>query len=128
MKMPRRSMLALVALAGLALPAAAAAAEAKSCFRMSRLQGTHADGTRTIYAREGVDTFWRLDLAHPCYSLPFATEGLVMTPAGGRDLICGPLDLDLKVANHGAFEACSIKSITKLTPEEAAAIPKKARP
>jgi hypothetical protein len=99
-----------------------------SCFRMSQLQSTRADGDKRIYARVNVNDYYRIDLAYRCTSLPYADRGLVMTPAGGNDLICSPIDLDLKVNDHGALEPCFIKSITKLTPEEAAAIPKRSKP
>ncbi len=52
----------------------------------------------------------------------------MIVPTGGRDLICGPLDFDLKVNDEGAVEPCFVQSITKLSPEEAAAIPKRAKP
>ena len=38
------------------------------------------------------------------------------------------IDLDLKVSEGGVSEPCFIKSITRLTPEEAAAIPRKVKP
>jgi hypothetical protein len=112
----------------LASAAPAAAQPNQSCFQMTQLQSTRADGDQRIYARVGVNTFFRIDLAHRCSSLPYADNGLVLTPAGGRNLICSPLDLDLKVNDHGALEPCFIKSITRLTPEEAAAIPKRSKP
>ncbi len=101
---------------------------AQSCFRLSQLQNTRADGQQRIYARVGVNDVFRIDLAHRCSSLPFATHGLVLTPTAGQDMICGPLDLDLKVNDGAGLEPCMIKSITRLTPEEAAAVPAKSRP
>ncbi len=120
------SALAAAALAA-AFPAAAQTNRA-NCFRMSMLSSTRPDGDRRIYARVGVNTFYRIDLAHRCSSLPYQGNFLVLEPAAGSDLICNPIDLDLKVNDHGANEACFIKSITRLTPEEAAAIPRKAKP
>jgi hypothetical protein len=48
----------------------------------------------------------------------------------GSDWICSPLDLDLQVADsHGGFrEPLIVKSITRLTPEQVAAIPKRDLP
>ncbi len=123
--------LCLSAIAAAALSAAfpaAAQINRENCFRMSMLSSTRPDGDRRIYARVGVSTFYRIDLAHRCASLPYEGNFLVLEPAGGSDLICSPIDLDLKVNDHGAKEACFIKSITRLTPEEAAAIPRKAKP
>jgi hypothetical protein len=107
---------------------AAAQSGNENCFRMSQLSSTRADGDRTIYARVNVSTFYRIDLAHRCASLPYESNHLVLEPTPGTDLICHPIDLDLKVSDNGALEPCFIKSITRLTPEEAAKIPRKARP
>jgi hypothetical protein len=126
--MRRTTTLNLCALV-LSLSAGAAMAQSsQNCFRMTQLQSTRADGDKRIYARVGVNTYYRIDLAHRCSSLPYTTDGLVLTPAGGKDLICTPLDLDLKVNDRGALESCFIQSITRLTPEEAAAIPKRSKP
>ena len=48
----------------------------------------------------------------------------------GSDWICGPLDLDLTLADdHGGFRSpILVKSITKLSPDEAKAIPPKFMP
>ncbi len=121
--------LCLSAVAATMLAAVPAAAQPNNnCFRMSMLSSTRPDGDRRIYARVGVSTFYRIDLADRCSSLPYEGNFLVLEPAGGSDLICSPIDLDLKVNDHGAKESCFIKSITRLTPEEAAAIPRKAKP
>ena len=117
---------ALVLALGCAAPALAQPSH--SCFQMTQLQSTHADGDKRIYARVGVNTYYRIDLAHRCSSLPYADNGLVLTPAGGKNLICSPIDLDLKVNDHGALESCIISGITKLSPEEADAIPKHSKP
>ena len=125
-----RALLLTIAAAATALCSAAPAfaQPGQSCFRLSQLASTRADGDQRIYARVNVNEYYRIDLAHRCSSLPFADRGLVLTPAAGNDLICSPIDLDLKVNDHGALEACFIQSITKLTPAEVAAIPKKAKP
>ena len=133
--MSRMSLLICAAAIGVlaAAPAAyadpsASDAPPQSCFQMNTLQSTRADGPTRIYLRVGVNTFYRIDLAHRCSSLPYASNGIVMTPAGGTNLICRPLDLDIKANDHGALEPCFIKSITRLSKDEAAAIPKRARP
>ena len=121
------SAVAAVAFAAAALPASAASAN-DNCFRLSQVSSTHADGDRKIYVRVGVNSFYRIDLAHRCASLPYQGNHLVLTPTPGSDMICHPLDLDLKVSENGAHESCFIQSITRLTPEEAASIPRKVKP
>ena len=133
--MSRMSLPICGAFAGVLASAVPALAEpaggpdaSNSCFQLNNLQSTRADGASRIYLRVGVSTFYRIDLAHRCTSLPYASNGIVITPAGGANLICHPLDLDIKANDHGALEPCFIKSITRLTAEEAAAIPKRAKP
>ena len=47
----------------------------------------------------------------------------------GSNSICTANDLDLKISDdHGFTQPLIAKSITKLTPEQVAAIPKKYRP
>ena len=118
---------AALALAG-AFASPAGAQPNNNCFRLSQVSSTHADGDRRIYVRVNVNDFYRLDLANRCASLPYQGNHLVLTPTPGVDLICHPLDLDLKVSENGSREACFIQSITRLTPEEAAAIPRKVKP
>ena len=126
--------LGLAALATVAHGAPKTGAAQRSCFSMRQLQGTRPDGDKTIYARVGLHDIYRLDLAFRCTSLA-NQNGLVLIPAGGRDDICGPLDLDVRARGigvggigGGGSEPCVIKSITRLTPEEAAALPRKVRP
>ena len=129
--MIRRTLLtlaaAVAAFAG-AQPGSAQPHASDNCFRLSQLSSTRPDGDRRIYARVGVNTFYRIDLASRCSALPFEGNHLVLTPTPGSDMICRPIDLDLKVSENGVQESCFIQSITRLTPEEAAAIPRKARP
>ena len=129
--MIQRALLAL-ALAAAALagvqPVAAQPRANDNCFRLSMLSNPRPDGDRRIYARVGVNTFYRIDLASRCSSLPYEGNHLVLTPTPGSDMICRPIDLDLKVSEGGVSESCFIQSITRLTPEEAAAIPKKVKP
>jgi hypothetical protein len=81
---------------------------------------------RAIYIRVA-NTIYRLDL-QSSYSLlkdPFAT----LINRGTADTICRPLDLRLTVSNRaGIVQWPIVKEITRLTPDEAAALPRKLRP
>jgi len=100
----------------------------RSCFSMRQLESTRPDGDQRIYARVNLHDVYRLDLAFRCPALT-DQEGIVLVPAGGEDNICGPLDLDLRAREVGGGSTpCMIKSITKLTAEEAAALPPKVKP
>ncbi len=127
--MNHRALPLLAIAVAAALAASPALAQGRdNCFRLSQVSNTHADGERRIYVKVGAGDYFRIDLAHRCASLPYQGNHLVLTPTPGTDLICHPLDLDLKVSENGAQESCFIQSITRLTPAEAAAIPKKVKP
>ena len=58
-----------------------------------------------------------------------SSDPLVLETVGGTDLVCRPLDLDLKVKlGPGGLTPCIIKDITRLTPDQVAALPPKVRP
>lgn len=81
---------------------------------------------RTIYIRVS-GSIYRLDL-QSSYSLlkdPFA----VLNNKDAANTICTPLDFRLTVSNRAGIEQWPIvKSMTRLTPAEVAALPQKLRP
>jgi hypothetical protein len=122
------SIIALALTLGVAALATDAQAAPRSCFSMRQLESTRPDGDQRIYARVNLNQVYRLDLAFRCPALR-DQEGIVLVPAGGEDNICGPLDLDLRAREVGGGSTpCMIKSITKLTAAEAAALPPKVKP
>jgi hypothetical protein len=121
---------AMAAATALASPAPAAAKPAAndSCFFSSSWQGWHAPNDKTIYLRINLHDIYRVDLSSGSSLLTWPGARLVNVEHGS-DSICSPLDLNLTVADQGgARDFVIAKSITKLTPEEVAAIPKKDLP
>ncbi len=123
---------ALVALcAAVALPAAiceqAVAAPAGHCLYVNQITGTKADGMRTVYARVGRSAVWRIDLSADCAPLADGGGKIVIAPRGSGS-ICGPQDFDLSVVAAGGSQRCFVGGMTKLTAEEAAALPTRAQP
>lgn len=101
-----------------------------SCFRASDWHGWRAPDDKTIYLRVNVNEIYRVDLSAGSFLLNSGNSHLVNVEHGS-DLICSPIDLQLSVAENGmgSFKEFLIaKSITKLTPEQVAAIPKKYLP
>jgi hypothetical protein len=119
---------ALVLAATLAMPVAGANAQdaPRQCFQLRSMDNTRAADARTLYAKVGRDT-WRFDMAGACLST-VSSDGLIVEPVGGRSTVCGPLDLNIKARNGAVAVPCIVRSLTKLTPEEAAALPKGDRP
>jgi hypothetical protein len=131
-----------IALAGAALVLAAAAAEAqpqsaakpapqksssRECFLVRDVDGFNAPDDHTVYIRVGVSQIYRLDLMMDCLNLTFR-QSLGIEHTSGEPWICSPLDAEIVYRDVGMPQRCPVTAIHKLTPDEAAALPKKNRP
>jgi hypothetical protein len=131
--MKARNLLAaagvLAALAGPALAAAPADKKAadEHCFFHFWWDSWHAPDDKTILMRVNVKEYYRLDLAGRSLILTDPTAHLI-SRITGPTTICSPLDLDLKVSDGHSIDPLFPKSLTKLTPEQVALIPKRDLP
>jgi hypothetical protein len=107
----------------------AAAKPARHCFSLSRWRGGwRAPAKDVLYLGIDMNDVYRLDLNGGSIELLRADVHLVNIARGG-DEVCAPIDLDLFVSDgHGFKVPLFVKTITKLTPEEVAALPAKLRP
>jgi hypothetical protein len=123
------SSLAAVAALGIAPVSAQPAARAGQCFNTTELGNWRAGDASTLYFRVRMNKIFRLDLKGRC-SLLTSPGARLITTFRGSSLICSPLDWDLKVSAGagGNEEPCIVKTMTQLSPEEAAALPKKVTP
>jgi hypothetical protein len=121
--------LAALGLAGVARADTPAAAKPKSsCFFARDWAGWHAPNKETIYFRVNVRDIYQVDLSAGGSQLLTWPDTHLIHEIHGVDSICSPIDLDLKVASDHIVIPLFIKAITKLTPEQVAAIPKKDLP
>jgi len=123
-------LMAAVAALGLAGAAHAEAPDAKpksSCFFTRDWDGWRSPDEKTIYLRVRVRDIYRVDLSYGSQILTWPDSHLI-NEVRGTDWVCKPIDLELKVANDHFAVPLFIKAITRLTPEEVAAIPKKYLP
>ena len=117
----------------LSLPATAQQAPKKptasQCFYSNRIENWKATDAKTIYLRVGLQNYYRLDLANACQALKWPGAFLI-TKIHGPNLICGAVDWDLHVATswRDIPQACIVKKMTKLSKEDAAALPQKFKP
>ena len=123
--------LALTALA--ALPAAAASGEDSSsrhpCFFINQWQGWKASNANTIYLRVNLSDIYRADLSAGSQQLTWPGSYHLVSKVVGSNSVCTPLDLQLAVSDsHGFYQPLIVKSLTKLTREEIAALPRKDLP
>ena len=123
--------LGLIALAtpAVAQPAAKSEPAKSSCFYFRQMNGWKAPDAKTVYIRVGLHRYYRLDLAGSCHSLR-SPGAFLITKIRGPHTICSAVDWDLHVATswNDIPQACIVKKMTELTPEEAAALPKKSKP
>lgn len=113
-----------------AAPAAAAkpAKPPRQCFYLSDWRGWTAPDKDTLYLKVRGKDVYRVDLAYGSNQLTWPGSHLVSV-VRGVDSVCSPLDLDLRVSDGFGFAMpIRAKTITKLTPEQIAAIPKKYKP
>lgn len=129
-----RSLWFAAALALIAVPAMAATASgtraANQCFFVNQFQGWRAANDRTVYIRVGVRDIYRLDMAASCPQLT-APDARLITKTRGPDTVCSAIDWDLSVSESGPGAIptpCIVSSMRKLSPAEAATLPKKLRP
>ena len=130
----KQAAIFVISAAMLACGSAGAADTAKhsadQCFRSESYQAFSPISDHAFNIRVNVNDYYRIELAGAC---PMLTEpdAILITQVRGSDMICGPLDWDLRVRESGPggfAEPCIVKSQRKLTPEEVAAIPPKEKP
>lgn len=125
-----RIVLATAVIAALSTSAAAGEPHPRQhCFSISQYEGWRAADDKTVYIRADVSHYYRLDFAQVCSELTLPEARLIIT-VRGPDTICSALDLDIKVNQYpdGVAQPCIVKTLTELTPAEAAALPKKFKP
>ena len=128
MRIPSLALALLVAVTtgpALAEPEAGGDRIAGGCFRMSQIRNHRIADKNTIYMRVDRDKVYRIAVGGACAAGAMRDETLVLTPFGGTDLICRPIDLDLRVRQGDFASPCIIQSITLLTAEAVAALPPK---
>ena len=122
------------ALCAAAAPALAAdpakPAAGPQCFRVSQIQNHTKGDAKTLYLSvKPKRQVYRLGMSGSCLAGVNSSDPLVLETVGGSDMVCRPLDLDLKVkVGAGGLTPCIIKDITRLTPDQVAALPPKVRP
>ena len=100
-----------------------------SCFLAANWAGWKSPSPNVIYLRVNSNQIYQLDLSAGSSELQDGDVHLI-NKMEGSDWVCSPLDMQLEVADsHGGFrEPLIIKAITRLTPEQVSAIPRKYLP
>jgi hypothetical protein len=120
-----------LAIASIAAPLAHAdAPRGSSCIDSRKLQGWKSPSPDVIYYRVGASDVYRLDLATGSKQLQYSDVQLFDRNLSTSLWLCSPRDFNLRVtdSHHTFVEPLIVRSITKLTPDEIAAIPPQYRP
>jgi hypothetical protein len=122
---------ALVLTLALGLGAAAgslAGGSQDACFFLRSWDGQWkvSPDSRSLYVRQSGQVF-RIDLQQPAPLLQ--SSFAVLNTRGSSDAVCAPQDLHLVVSDRlGSLQPAIVSKITRLTPDELAALPKQLRP
>lgn len=117
----------LIAAAGallIAVPAAAQPKAENSCFWTRDLRNHTVGGDHVLYFDVGGRSVYKVETSDNCLAGASSSDPIVMLNRGGSGQICTKMDLDISV--RGA--RCIVSNMTKLSPAEAAALPKKMKP
>lgn len=123
-------LLAAAVALGMAAPAFAAKSPdtTRNCFLAHDWQDWKAPNDKTIYVRVNQHDVWRLDLSGGSSMITDDTNHLI-TNLQDSAWVCHAIDLsNMKISDGHVTEPLFVKSITKLTPDQVAAIPQKDRP
>ena len=123
--------LATAATASVPFAASTAGAQTRQCFRAMDWHGTAAGGPHDLYARVGMHDVWHLAMTQPCPGAespgPVSMSDVV-SPDSNE--ICSGVDLQVTVKPRGGSNstACIVTAMSKLTPDEVKALPRRATP
>ncbi|MFM8820939.1 MAG: DUF6491 family protein [Phenylobacterium sp.] len=98
----------------------------RSCFFSRDVRGFAAPDDKTLYLRVRAKDVYRLDMKGRCPELDW--EHKIALDSRGSSAICGAIDVTVLVKTPIGMSRCSVETLTRLTPEEVAALPKKSRP
>jgi hypothetical protein len=118
------SLIAAASAVALALPAQAAPSAEAPCFYLRDMRNHTVGDEHTMYFDIGGRSVYRAVMSNNCLAATTSSDPIVLQNQTGTGLICHKLDFDIGVRGN----RCIIASLTKLTPEEVAALPRKVKP
>ena len=105
------------------------ARHADQCFWARNVNSFAAPDDHTVYIRVGVRDVYRLDLMISCPDVDWNQRVALESSHGAGGSICNALDAEIVSHATGlGRQRCPVKTLTKLTPEQVAALPKRAQP
>lgn len=96
------------------------------CFLAKLADGFAAPDQKHLYVRVGSRQVYAFDMFGPCLDLDWAQR--IALVSRGSDWICDHLDAEVISPSAIGPQHCLVRHMRRLTPEEIAALPKRARP
>jgi len=110
-----------------ALAKPAANYDAQQCFYTRNVTSFAAPDDKTLYVRVGVRDVYRFDLFGHCPDIDW-NQRLALV-SRGSSWICNGMDAEVITHATGiGHQRCPVSAMHKLTPEEVAALPRRAKP
>jgi hypothetical protein len=96
------------------------------CFFTRSVNGFAAPDDKTLYVRVGVRDVYKFEMFGTCPDIDW-NQRLALVSRASSSICTG---MDAEVVTHSPIgpQRCPVRSVQKLTPEEVAALPPKARP
>jgi len=114
----------IAGLVTLAPPALAQPRPESSCIWTRDLRNHTVGDDHTLYFNVGGRSVLRVEMSGACLAGVSTSDPIVLRDRASTGQICSPLDIDISA--RGA--RCIVTGMTRLTPEEAAALPRRIRP
>jgi hypothetical protein len=107
-------------------PKPAAAGAPRQCFYASSANGFAAPDEKTVNIRVGVKDVYQFEMLGPCMEIDWANS--IALVSRGSNFICSGMDADIVSKSTMGPQRCPVRSVRKLTPDEIAALGKRATP
>jgi hypothetical protein len=105
----------------------AATYDAQQCFYTRNVTSFAAPDDKTLYVRVGVRDVYRFDMFGHCPDIDW-NQRLALV-SRGSSWICNGMDAEVITHATGiGHQRCPVSAMHKLTPEEVAALPRRAKP
>lgn len=116
--------------AGLAASATAQPASGHACFQSRDMRNHTVGDDHTLYVKVGMHDVWRIGMTNACLAGAISSDPIITRSPPGATTICKPIDMDVSIVKGGGGikTPCIVGSVMKLTPQEAAALPRRVRP